>query len=221
MQIGRFTIAPVFTFGATDLRFFAHGGNDSFVSLRPCFASFRSGSVRMRHASSLPKCESGRALGPAASCAPCRRIQRRQLPVSASGMFTAASGMSTTAAPAWRCSMGLRAPATRRRYMGCAGTRSSAMGDRRVRMDSTSATSANAAAAHSRTASGMSAIRHGARSAVIVSSTLAAETMAAPTVAIAPSSPWAHAQEDAVVEVSWPVEAHGRAGVRGIAVVAV
>jgi hypothetical protein len=60
-----------------------------------------------------------------------------------------------------------------------------------------------------------------AAAAVIVSATIRGEAMAAPAVAVAPSSPWAHAQEDAVVEVSWPVIAVGRAGVWGVVVVAV
>jgi hypothetical protein len=45
--------------------------------------------------------------------------------------------------------------------------------------------------------------------------------MAAPAVAVAPSGPGAHAQEDAVVEVPWPVIAIGRAGVGRVLVVAI
>jgi hypothetical protein len=55
----------------------------------------------------------------------------------------------------------------------------------------------------------------------IPASTAIAEAMATPAVVIAPASPWAHAQEDAVIEVPRPVIANGRAGVRRIAVVAV
>ena len=65
------------------------------------------------------------------------------------------------------------------------------------------------------------AIGRAPRSAVVASSAFAHKAMAAPAVAVAPSAPWAHAQEDAVVEVPRPVIAIGRAGIRRIAVVAV
>jgi len=58
-------------------------------------------------------------------------------------------------------------------------------------------------------------------SAVVVSATFVHKTVTAPAMAIAPSAPGAHAQKDAIVEVSLPVIAVGRAGVRRIAVVAV
>ena len=45
--------------------------------------------------------------------------------------------------------------------------------------------------------------------------------MATPAVVIAPASPWAHAQEDSVVEIARPVETNRCAGVWGIVVVAV
>jgi hypothetical protein len=65
------------------------------------------------------------------------------------------------------------------------------------------------------------AIRHATGSTVVVPAAFVHKAMAAPTVAVAPAAPWAHAQEDAVVEVSGPVVAVGRAGVRRIAVVAI
>ena len=56
---------------------------------------------------------------------------------------------------------------------------------------------------------------------VIVSSVAMIEVaMFAPSVGIAPAGPWAHAQEDAVVEVIRPVKALGRASVRPSFVVA-
>jgi hypothetical protein len=58
-----------------------------------------------------------------------------------------------------------------------------------------------------------SAIGRGTTSTVIPSSTTVAEAMAAPTVAIAPTRPWAHAEKDAVIEIAWPVKTNGRAGV--------
>jgi hypothetical protein len=70
-------------------------------------------------------------------------------------------------------------------------------------------------------ASIMTAIGHGAAAATIASATTVTEAMAAPAVAIAPASPWAHAQEDSVVEVSRPVKTHWRAGVGLIVVIAV
>ena len=66
-----------------------------------------------------------------------------------------------------------------------------------------------------------SAIGNAPRSAVVASSAFAHKAMAAPAVAVAPSAPWTHPQEDAVVEVPWPVVTIGRAGIRRIAVVAV
>jgi hypothetical protein len=53
----------------------------------------------------------------------------------------------------------------------------------------------------------------------IASSSTVHEAMTAPAVAVTPSGPRAHAQEDAVVEISGPVEAAGRARVRRIVVV--
>jgi hypothetical protein len=67
----------------------------------------------------------------------------------------------------------------------------------------------------------VAAIGHGATAAAIVSSTTVTETMPAPAVAISPASPWAHAKEDAVVEIPRPVKTVGRASVWRIVVVAV
>ena len=58
-----------------------------------------------------------------------------------------------------------------------------------------------------------STIRRSTTSTVISSSSTAAEAMSAPTVAIAPTRPWAHAEKDAVIEIAWPVKANGCAGV--------
>src|SRR5271157_3449227 len=67
----------------------------------------------------------------------------------------------------------------------------------------------------------VAAIGHVPAAAAIISATAVTEPMAAPAVAIAPAGPWAHAQEDAVVEVPRPVEAIRRAGVGRVVVVAV
>jgi hypothetical protein len=71
------------------------------------------------------------------------------------------------------------------------------------------------AAATAVSANGITAV------AVIPSATFTIEAMPAPAVAVAPARPGTHAQKDAVVEVSRPIEAHGRAFVRRIIVVAV
>jgi hypothetical protein len=60
-----------------------------------------------------------------------------------------------------------------------------------------------------------------AAAAVIPSTTIVHEAMFAPAMAVAPTCPRSHAQEDAVVEVSRPVEAHGGALVRRVVVVTV
>ena len=80
------------------------------------------------------------------------------------------------------------------------------------------ATTANLTAAAARKAA---AIGHAAATAVIASAALFGEAMAAPAVAIAPAGPRAHAQEDAVIEVSRPVKSIGRAGVWSIVVISV
>jgi hypothetical protein len=56
---------------------------------------------------------------------------------------------------------------------------------------------------------------------VVSASTAVDEAIAAPTVAIAPAGPWAHAQEDAVVEIARPIEADRRATIWRIVVIAV
>ena len=55
----------------------------------------------------------------------------------------------------------------------------------------------------------------------ISSSTSIAEAMAAPAVAIAPTRPRAHTEEDTVIEVARPVEADRRATVWRIVIVAI
>src|ERR1700733_8364880 len=65
------------------------------------------------------------------------------------------------------------------------------------------------------------AIGRGTGTSVVVPAAFVYKAMAAAARAVAPSAPWAHAQKDAVVEVSRPIIAVGRAGVGRIAVVAV
>src|SRR5579863_8799161 len=65
------------------------------------------------------------------------------------------------------------------------------------------------------------AIGHATRSAVVVTAAFVHKSVTAPSVAVAPTTPGAHTQEDAVVEVSRPVITVGRAGVRRIAVVTI
>jgi hypothetical protein len=57
--------------------------------------------------------------------------------------------------------------------------------------------------------------------AVIAASAAITEAMFAPSVSVAPAGPGTHTEEDAVVEVSWPVKAIGRAAVGRVVVVAV
>jgi hypothetical protein len=69
--------------------------------------------------------------------------------------------------------------------------------------------------------SAAAAIRHAPGSAVIAASAFAHKAMAAPAVAVAPSAPGAHAQENPVVKIPWPVIAIGRACIRRITVIAI
>jgi hypothetical protein len=57
--------------------------------------------------------------------------------------------------------------------------------------------------------------------AVIAASAAITEAMFAPSVSVAPAGPGTHTEEDAVVEVSWPVKAIGRAAVGRSFVIAV
>src|ERR1017187_2245509 len=95
----------------------------------------------------------------------------------------------------------------------CAGTRPTSIGSSAVRTGSGTVRRLPAA----RT----SAVGDAAGPTVIASSTIADEAMASPAVVITPAGPWAHAQKDAIVEVSRPVIPHGCAGIRRISVVAV
>ena len=134
--------------------------------------------------------------------------------------FATGSGMSTATAATTRCrSMGLRTTTARRCLMGRAGMGSSAMGNRRARMDGSAGT--NAAAYRGTAARIMSAIGSIAATTVVASAALTAEAVLTPAVSVTPARPRAHAQEDAVVEIPWPVETHGRALVWRIVVVAV
>jgi hypothetical protein len=88
--------------------------------------------------------------------------------------------------------------------------------------------SAAARAGHATTAAGVTAaaagivtaIGHAAAAAAISSAAILDEAMTAPAVAVAPASPWAHAQEDAVIEIPRSVKTHGSAGVGRVVVVA-
>ena len=64
-------------------------------------------------------------------------------------------------------------------------------------------------------------IRGSARSAVVSSSAFIGKAMRAPAMAVAPAAPWAHAQEDAVIEIARSVISHRRALVRCVSVIAV
>jgi hypothetical protein len=75
--------------------------------------------------------------------------------------------------------------------------------------------------AHGRTAASIPAIGRKATSAGISSSAAINEAMTAPTMAVAPAGPWAHAEEDAVVEIAWSVEPDGCARIGSVIVVAV
>jgi len=58
-------------------------------------------------------------------------------------------------------------------------------------------------------------------SSVVPASSAAAEAMFTPAMAVAPMRPWAHAEEDTVIEISRPVKAAGCAAVRCVVVIAV
>ena len=60
-----------------------------------------------------------------------------------------------------------------------------------------------------------------AASTVIASSAIIHKAMSAPAMAVAPSSPRPHAQENAVIEVSRSVKANRGAGIRRVVVIAV
>jgi len=143
--------------------------------------------------------------------------------VSATAVTTAAAGMSTAAAThmsttAATAYMGSAATAAMRsRGAGCAMRSRSATTDRTAAATHSRSTTA----AHSLSACKMTAIGHGSAAAAIVSATTVTEAMTAPAVAVAPSGPWAHAQEDAVVKVPWPVKAHGCTRIRLIVVIAI
>ena len=77
------------------------------------------------------------------------------------------------------------------------------------------------AAGNSAAARKTAAVCHGTAAAAIASAALFGEAVIPPAVSITPAGPWAHAQEDAAVKVSWPVESIGRAGVGRVVVVAV
>jgi hypothetical protein len=64
-------------------------------------------------------------------------------------------------------------------------------------------------------------IGHISAPAVIASATIIDEAMLAPAVPVSPTGPRAHAQEDAVVEIAWPIKSHGRASIGCVVVVAV
>jgi len=147
--------------------------------------------------------------------------------MSTASMSTAAATgrMSTTTTAAATCWCGMRcAGMGSRGCMCCVGVRCICMccigvrlsGVVRVGMRLTCAVSSGA------TAACKAAVIGGISAApTITSATTFDEAMSAQAVAIAPAGPWAHAEEDAVVEVPWAVKAVGRAGVRRVVVVAV
>ena len=97
-----------------------------------------------------------------------------------------------------------------RRAMGCATTHGCGMGTTCI--DSTVGPTI-IVMYYYRCAPCTSTIRRSTTSTVISSSSTAAKAMVGPTVAIAPTRPWAHAEKDAVIEIAWPVKADGCAGV--------
>lgn len=60
-----------------------------------------------------------------------------------------------------------------------------------------------------------------ATTTVISSATGADKAVITPTVAITPVRPWPHAEEDAVIEIPWPVVTVRGAGIRRIVVITV
>jgi hypothetical protein len=55
---------------------------------------------------------------------------------------------------------------------------------------------------------------------VVTATAFIMEAMVAPAVGVAPAGPWSYAEEDAVVEISWPIKPIGRAGIWRILVIA-
>jgi cytochrome c oxidase assembly factor CtaG len=56
---------------------------------------------------------------------------------------------------------------------------------------------------------------------MIASSAFTAEAMSAPAVAVSPSAPRPHAQEDSIVEIAGAIITHGCALVRCVAVISI
>ena len=117
----------------------------------------------------------------------------RLLVVAAAPVSAIATVRSTTA------TVGLARVTARRRVvrwaMACVGTRPTRIGVHSGRARST-------ASAQRLPAVGMSAGNYAAASAVVTSPTVIHKAMGSPAVAITPAGPWAHAQEDAIVEIS-------------------
>ena len=110
------------------------------------------------------------------------------------------------------------------RCMGCVGTRSASIRSRCVGCVSMRHSGVVSVGMRcSRViAAGKAAVIGGiTASAAIASAAALDEAMSAPAVAIAPAGPWAHAEEDSVVEVTWSVKPIGRAGVWRVVVVAI
>ena len=172
----------------------------------------------------------------------CRLQQMSRLFASAAGMSPAATtaagctapAAATAASCATTTAAGYAAAAVRSRRTGsaCACSTTASMRNR-YRMCAATAGHLTTAACARRTAAtaGHFTAAAAARSiatrccraaaAPIASTTAINEPMPAPAVAITPAGPWAHAQEDPVIEVSRPVEPIGRAGIRRIVVIAV
>jgi hypothetical protein len=131
-------------------------------------------------------------------------------------MSTAAAAARCAATAAMRCRC-VRSTTAATRYcdMGCAATTGSAAATGCYSMR-TAAAACSSSAARITAATGRVAA-----ATAIASTTAVTEAMAAPAVTVAPAGPWAHAQEDPVIEVPRPVITIGRTGVRRIVVIAV
>ena len=152
--------------------------------------------------------------------------------MSARPSATAAARSSTTAAATTRCCRcccarccplcaGVRCVGTRYVCVACAGSRIAAWTNCSG-IAANLAASANFTTAACAAAAGKAAVvGRISAAAAITAAAAVTKPVSAPAVAIAPTGPRAHAQEDAVVKVSWPIEAHGRTGVGRIVVIAV
>lgn len=145
-------------------------------------------------------------------------------------VFSAATGVGCSTA-AWGCRV--RFGCMRSSCMGrggspgwrvrCAGSRTGGTGYAVAANSSTAAgcSSSGILTASGRSSAVMPARRRRAATTAITAAACLNKAVTAPAVSIAPTGPGAHAEEDAVVEIAWTIEAHGRAGVGCIVVIAV